>query len=94
MKNLRDYIKLVEIAESNIPDRDRSEYDDEAGMVMGNLKTIMRSCDELLNTINRDENLPEWVQDKLAMAKQNISSIADYMQSQHDQGIVYSQDKD
>jgi len=91
MKNLREYIELVELAESQIPEKDRSEYDDEAGMVMGNLKTIMRSCDELLNTLKSDENLPEWVQEKLAMAKQNIAGITDYMRSQHEQGLVYRQ---
>lgn len=94
MKNLRDYIAAVELLESTVPDQDRGEYDDEAGMVMGNINTIMSACEKLLKTIHKDENLPEWVQAKVTMAKQNMSSVAEYMSGQHAQGKVYHQDRE
>jgi len=94
MKNLRDYISVIELAESEVPNQDRGEYDDESGMLTGNLKNIMSACEELLRTIHENENLPEWVQAKVTMAKQNISSVAEYMSGQHAQGKVYDQSQD
>lgn len=94
MKNLRDYISAIELLESQVPEKDQGEYDDEAGMVMGNINTIMSACEELLKTIHENENLPEWVQAKVTMAKQNISSVAEYMSGQHAQGKIYHQDND
>ena len=94
MKNLRDYILAVELAESQVPERDQGGYNDESGMVMGNLNTIMSACEKLLRTINENENLPEWVQAKVTMAKQNITSVAEYMSSQHAQGKVYDQERE
>ena len=42
------------------------EYDDEAGMAQTNLHTIARAAQGLLDTIDDQENLPEWVQEKIA----------------------------
>jgi hypothetical protein len=35
------------------------------------------------------ENLPEWVEEKVSMSKQNMVTVSQYLQSQHDQGHVY-----
>ena len=63
------------------------EYDGEASMAEGNLYTLKRAVDELLDTIDSDENLPEWAQEKIAKAEMMLVSVRDYLTSQEDQGI-------
>ena len=70
------------------------EYDDEAGMAQGNLHTIARAAQGLLDTIDDQENLPEWVQEKIAKVEGMMVSAWDYLQSQEEQGIDPRQDLD
>ena len=63
------------------------EYDDEAGMAHTNLITIARAADDLLDTIDDNENLPEWVQEKIAKVEGMLVSVWDYLKSQEAQGI-------
>ena len=63
------------------------EYDDEAGMAHTNLHTLARAVEGLLATIDDRENLPEWVQEKIAKAELMLVSAWDYLRSQEEQGI-------
>jgi len=65
----------------------REEYDDEAGMVKTNLITTIRMAIELAKNIDDNEDLPEWCQEKIAVAKGMIVAVGDYIISQHEQGI-------
>jgi hypothetical protein len=69
-----------------------NEYSDEVDMVENNLLTIIRACKELADTLKAGENLPEWVEEKISMSKQNMVTVSEYLQSQHDQGHVYDED--
>jgi hypothetical protein len=66
------------------------EYTDEVGYVRDNLHTILRACKELHGAMVQDENLPDWVQEKVAQAKGMLVAASDYLQSQHEQGRVYT----
>ena len=70
------------------------EYDDEAGMVKSNLYTIAKAAQGLLDTIEDHDNLPEWVQEKIATAKGMLVGVMDYMISQHEQGIQPTVDQE
>ena len=63
------------------------EYDDEAGMVQSNLRTMARAVNGLLDTIEDNDNLPEWAQEKLAKAEMMTTSVWDYLLSQKEQGM-------
>lgn len=63
------------------------EYDDEAGMAHTNLHTIARAAQELLDTIDDHENLPEWVQEKIAKVEGMLTTVSNYLQSQEEDGI-------
>ena len=63
------------------------EYDDEAGMAHSNLHTIARAAHGLLDTIDTNENLPEWAQEKIAKVEGMLVSVWDYLKSQEEQGI-------
>jgi hypothetical protein len=63
------------------------EYDDEASMAQTNLHTIARAAQGLLDTIDDQENLPEWVQEKIAKVEGMMVTAWDYLRSQEEQGI-------
>jgi hypothetical protein len=58
------------------------EYDDEAGMADNNLETLERAVDGIDNLIQSGDNLPEWCQEKIAVAKSMLVSVWDYMYSE------------
>ena len=70
------------------------EYSDEVGYVKDNLHTIVRIAKMLNNTMVKDENLPDWVQEKVAQAKGMLVASADYLKSQHEQGHVYTNNEE
>lgn len=61
---------------------DNAEYNDEAGMADNNLETLKRAVDGLDDLINAGDNLPEWCQEKIAVAKSMLVAVWDYMQSE------------
>lgn len=69
---------------------DNPEYSDEVGYVKDNIHTIVKACKELLDTMVDNENLPDWVQEKIAQAKGMLVASTDYLMSQHAQGNVYT----
>jgi hypothetical protein len=68
---------------------DHSEYDREGDMAKDNIHTIVRNARELESVISNNDNLPEWVQDKLANIKGMMTAVSEYMQTQHErEGVV------
>jgi len=65
---------------------EKYEYDDEVGMVKNNLHTMVRDAVELAKSLKNDEDIPEWCQEKIAVAKGMIDAVADYLKSQHEMG--------
>jgi hypothetical protein len=48
---------------------------------------MARAVKGLLDTIEDNDNLPEWAQEKLAKAEMMLVSVWDYLQSQKEQGV-------
>jgi hypothetical protein len=63
-----------------------AEYDDEAGMADNNLSTLRRAVEGLDDLIDAGDNLPEWCQEKIAVAKSMLVAVWDYMESE-EQGV-------
>jgi hypothetical protein len=63
------------------PDSDSEEYNDEATMVENNLRTMRRAIESIDEVINNKDNVPEWVQEKIAVTKSMLVSVSEYMQS-------------
>jgi hypothetical protein len=60
------------------------EYDDEAGMADNNLQTLERAVAGIDDLIQAGDNLPEWCQEKIAVAKSMLVAVWDYMESEED----------
>ena len=63
---------------------EQAEYNDEAGMTKDSLHTIVRHAKELESALRDNENLPEWVQEKIGQIKGMMSSVTDYIISTHE----------
>jgi hypothetical protein len=71
----------------NIEHGEQAEYNDEAGMAKDSLHTIVRSAKELEHALRSNENLPEWVQEKIGQIKGMMSSVTDYIISTHERDV-------
>jgi hypothetical protein len=51
----------------------------------------MRNCQDLIGMIKNDDNMPEWVQSKITLSQDYISTVRDYLQSKEElgEGKVY-----
>lgn len=63
---------------------DRGEYDQEGAMAKDDIKTIVRHAQALEKILGDNDNLPEWVQAKLAKIEGMMTAVDDYMQNQQD----------
>ena len=75
-------------AESVSEHIDHAEYDDEAGMADNNLETLKRAVQGIDNVIQPGDNLPEWCQEKIAVAKSMLVAVWDYMKSEEDRQLA------
>jgi hypothetical protein len=72
------------MSSESISPADSGEYNDEAGMTKDSLHTIVRHARELEKCLRQNENLPEWVQEKVGQIKGMMSSVTDYIISTHE----------
>jgi hypothetical protein len=70
------------VKESNDP----GEYDYEGQMARTQLQTTLRNCQDLIGMIKDDDNMPEWVQSKITLAQDYITTVRDYLQSKEELG--------
>ena len=68
------------------PKFDNQEYNDEAGMADNNLETLRRAVEGIDDVISEGDNLPEWCQEKIAVAKSMLVAVWDYMRSEEQRG--------
>lgn len=70
-----------------VKNESNAEYDDEAGMADNNLETLRRAVDGIDDVISAGDNLPEWCQEKIAVAKSMLIAVWDYMRSEEERGV-------
>ena len=84
--NLTTAKKTVKDFKEEVKPADQGEYDYEGQMSRTQLQTTMRNCKDLIDMIDNEENMPEWVQSKITLAKEYITSVRDYLQSKQELG--------
>jgi hypothetical protein len=62
--------------------KEKQEYDYEGDMAMSQLKSIIANAQRIHDMLERDTNIPEWVQSKITLAEDYISTAANYMQGE------------
>jgi hypothetical protein len=76
--------RATNCSSESIEHGEQAEYNDEAGMTKDSLHTIVRHAKELERALRDNENLPEWVQEKIGQIKGMMSSVTDYIISTHE----------
>ena len=61
--------------------KDPGEYDQEGGMAKTQLKTMIDAAQDLHKMLGDDDNMPEWVQNKITKATDYIDTVRDYMKN-------------
>lgn len=62
--------------------KDPREYDYEGDMAKSQLRSIIANAKRAHDMLEDDTNMAEWVQSKITLAADYISTVADYMQSE------------
>lgn len=84
----KDLMLMKEAIERVSEDKDEEEYGNEGEMAMTQLKTIMRACKEMMDMLDDDTDLPEWVQAKITLATDYIQTSKDYLASELDEEVI------
>ena len=81
-KTVDNCVKMEDHGPEN-PDAEynQGEYDREGDMAKDQLRTIDSAAEELYAIISANENLPEWVQQKITLAMDYIDTARDYLKS-------------
>ena len=61
---------------------DKGEYDYEGDMAKSQLRSIIANSKRIHDMLDDDTNLPEWVQSKITLAEDYISTASNYLQSE------------
>ena len=62
--------------------KDPREYDYEGDMAMSQLRSLMFNAQDLIDMMDENTNLPEWVQSKITLAEDYISTAANYLRGE------------
>ena len=68
--------------------KEKQEYDYEGDMAMSQLKSIIANAQRMHDMLKVDTNLPEWVQSKITLAEDYITTAANYMQGEMSEEIA------
>ena len=68
--------------------KEKQEYDYEGDMAMSQLKSIIANAQRIHDSLERDTNLPEWVQSKITLAEDYISTAANYLQGETNEEVA------
>ncbi len=71
---------------------DIGEYDQEGDMAKSDLRSIMANAKRLHDMIEDADNLPEWCQNKITLAEDYISTVANYLTAEMSEEVVVEED--
>jgi len=62
--------------------KDPREYDYEGDMAMSQLRSLMFNAQDMMDLMEENTNLPEWVQSKITLAEDYVSTAANYLRGE------------
>jgi len=66
-------------------EKEKTEYDYEGDMARGQLQSIISNAQRVHDMLEDNTNIAEWVQSKITLAEDYISTVANYMMSEIDE---------
>ena len=83
-KGLSKHPQVAAVLKRQNEAKDPGEYDNEGEMAKTQLKSILRDAEHMIKMFDDEENLPEWVQNKITKAQDYLQSAHSYMMGQDD----------
>ena len=83
MKNGKKVPNCVPVKEA----KEKTEYDYEGDMARGQLQSIINNAQRVHDMLEDNDNLPEWVQSKITLAEDYISTVSNYLMSEVDESV-------
>jgi hypothetical protein len=84
-KGLSKHPQVAAVLKRQNEAKDPGEYDNEGEMAKTQLKSILRDAEHMIEMFDDEENLPEWVQNKITKAQDYLQSAHSYMMGQDDE---------
>jgi hypothetical protein len=66
-------------------EKEKTEYDYEGDMARGQLQSIINNAQKVHDMLKDNTNIAEWVQSKITLAEDYISTVSNYMMSEIDE---------
>ena len=88
------HVKKMAGMQEEIKDKtDIGEYDQEGDMAKSDLRSIMANAKKLHDMIEDADNLPEWCQNKITLAEDYISTVANYLTAEMNEEVEQLEEK-
>lgn len=87
------HVKKMAMQEEKKDVYDEGEYDREGDMAKSDLRSIIANAKRLHDMIGDADNLPEWCQNKITLAEDYISTVANYMTAEMNEEVQYIEEK-
>ncbi len=71
--------------------KDPREYDYEGDMAMSQLRSLVFNAEDMIEMMDENTNLPEWVQSKVTLAEDYISTAANYLRGELTEAVSPAQ---
>lgn len=82
IKIAQDFEKKLDLVNPSVVIEEHEGVDPVSYMAHSNLKNIIADASELLSLLNAQDDLPQWTDELLAIAKNNISKALGYVRSE------------
>ena len=73
--------------------KDAREYDYEGDMAMSQLRSLVFNAEDMMELMEENTNLPEWVQSKVTLAEDYISTAANYLRGELTESVKLNESR-
>ena len=87
------HVKKMAMQEEIKDKTDIGEYDQEGDMAKSDLRSIIANAQKMHDMIDDADNLPEWCQNKITLAEDYISTVANYMAAEVNEEVEQLEEK-
>jgi hypothetical protein len=92
-KSMEKTMQKEDVNEAVKDAADVGEYDYEGDMAKSQLRSIMANSKRMHDMLEENTNLPEWVQSKITLAEDYISTASNYMQGEMNEEVEQVDEK-
>lgn len=86
----RPTVDSVKVKLGEDANEDPREYDYEGDMVKSDLRSIIANAQRIIDMVDDEHNFPEWCQNKVTLAEDYISTVANYLTAEMSESLKES----